>query len=83
MFGVGGDATITRPAVGAEEERPSRTVREYPRKDMKRTAGDHEHTAGAVRRVIDPQTACYVRSTASRSTSCSAATRGPTRPRCT
>jgi hypothetical protein len=44
MFGVSGAATLTHQAVGPKEELPSRTVLEYPLKDMKLTAGDHEYT---------------------------------------
>jgi hypothetical protein len=61
MFGVSGAATITHQAVGPKEELPSRTVLEYPIKDMKLTAGDHEYTACAVGNHIDPETSYYVK----------------------
>jgi len=61
MFGVSGAATLTHQAVGPKEELPSRTVLEYPLKDMKLTAGDHEYTACAVSNAIDPATSYYVK----------------------
>jgi len=61
MFGVSGNATITHQAVGPKEELPSRTVLEYPMKDMKLTAGDHEYTACAVSNQIDRSTSYYVK----------------------
>jgi len=61
MFGVSGDATITHQAVGPKEELPSRTVLEYPMKDMKLTAGNHEYTACAVSNKIEPETSYYVK----------------------
>lgn len=61
MFGVSGEASILHQAVGPKEELPSKTVLEYPMKDMKLTAGDHEYTACAVSNTIDPESSYYIK----------------------
>jgi hypothetical protein len=53
--------TILHQAVGPKEELPSRTVLEYPIKDMKVTVGDHNYTACAVSNQIDPDTSYYAK----------------------